>query len=122
MIRLLLLRHATTDSVGERLSGRTPGEHLNEDGHMQAQALAKRIAHLPIARVYSRPLERAVETAVPLAEQLKQQVVVEEELVELNCGERTGCTFEALREQPAFQRFNTLRNTSQKPEKKSMLE
>lgn len=122
MIRLLLIRHATTDSVGERLSGRTPGVHLNEEGHMQAQALAKRIAHLPIARVYSSPLERAIETAVPLAEQLKQQVVVEEELVELHCGEWTGCTFEALREQPAFQRFNTFRSASRIPGGESMLE
>src|SRR3569832_2419710 len=112
MIRLLLIRHATTDSVGERLSGRTPGVHLNEEGHMQAQALAKRIAHLPIARVYSSPLERAVETAVPLAEQLKQQVVVEEELVELLCGGGAGGAGEAGRGRPAGQRGDTGRGAS----------
>ena len=60
--RILLLRHGTNDYVkAHRLAGRTPGVHLNEEGAAQAAALAERLASLPIAAVYSSPLERARE-------------------------------------------------------------
>lgn len=122
MIRLLLIRHATTDAVGKRLSGRKSGVHLNEEGVTQAQTLAARLVHLPISRIYSSPLERAVETAAPLAARLNQDVSIDEGLVELDCGEWTDCTFDSLREQPAFQRFNTFRSSSRIPGGESMLE
>lgn len=122
MIRLLLIRHAVTDSVGKRLSGRKPSVHLNERGRAQAEDLARRLAHLPIARIYSSPLERAIETAQPLAQRLNQEVVIDEGLVELHCGEWTDCTFEALRERPEFQRFNAFRSASRIPGGESMLE
>lgn len=122
MIRLLLIRHAVTDAVGQRLSGRKSGVPLNEQGRAQAEALARRLAHLPIARIYSSPLERAVETAQPLARRLNQEVVIDEGLVELHCGEWTDCTFDALRERPEFQRFNTFRSAHRIPGGESMLE
>lgn len=122
MIRLLLIRHAVTDSVGKRLSGRKPGVHLNEQGRAQAEDLARRLAHLPIARIYSSPLERAVETAQPLARRLNQEVVIDEGLVDLHCGEWTDCMFDALRGRPEFQRFNTFRSASRIPGGESMLE
>lgn len=122
MIRLLLIRHAVTDAVGQRLSGRKSGVHLNEQGRAQAADIARRLAHLPIARVYSSPLERAVETAQALAQRLNQEVVIDEGLVELHCGEWTDCTFDTLRERPEFQRFNAFRSMSRIPGGESMLE
>ena len=69
--RILLIRHGINDYVKEhRLAGRTPGVHLNEEGLAQAAALAERLASAPIAAIYSSPLERACETAAPLAGRL----------------------------------------------------
>jgi probable phosphoglycerate mutase len=50
-MQLMLVRHARNDWVGDRLAGWTPGVHLNEEGREQAEALATRLAHLPITAV-----------------------------------------------------------------------
>jgi broad specificity phosphatase PhoE len=95
--RILLVRHASTDYVeAGRLAGRSPGIRLNERGRAQALAVAERLASLPIAAVYSSPLERAIETAGPIAELHRIPVCSLEGLVETNCGEWTGCLIEEL--------------------------
>ena len=63
MMNLLLIRHAVNDWVGKRLAGWTPGVHLNDEGRAQAEALVQRLAEVPLAAIYSSPLERAVQTA-----------------------------------------------------------
>jgi probable phosphoglycerate mutase len=65
---LLLIRHGMNDWVSGRLAGWTPGVHLNEQGRQQARDLSTRLGDLPIAAIYSSPLERAVETAEFVAE------------------------------------------------------
>lgn len=65
MTTFLLIRHATTDAVGKKLSGRTAGVHLNEAGKIQAQNVTRRLASTTINAVYSSPLERAVENGGP---------------------------------------------------------
>jgi broad specificity phosphatase PhoE len=47
-----------------------PGIHLNKHGQAQAAALAESLKNLPIRAIYASPLERAVETAEPLAQAL----------------------------------------------------
>jgi probable phosphoglycerate mutase len=68
MTEFLLIRHAINDWVKTgRLAGWTPGVHLNPDGQKQAQALGEHLAGTPLNRIYSSPLERAVETAEAIA-------------------------------------------------------
>lgn len=89
--RILLIRHGINDYVREqRLAGWTPGVHLNDEGRMQAQALAERLRDAPLAAVYSSPLERCMETAQALAELHGLPVQVLAELGETRCGEWTG--------------------------------
>jgi len=95
-MKLLLIRHGLTDWVGKRLPGRIPGIHLNAEGHAQAGALARRLAELPLAAVYSSPLERALETAQPLAASYGFKPEVREALGEVDCGEWAGRDLEAL--------------------------
>jgi probable phosphoglycerate mutase len=64
---LLLIRHGMNDWVSGRLAGWTPNVHLNDKGQAQVQALGERLRDLPLAAVYSSPLERAVETAEAVA-------------------------------------------------------
>ncbi len=67
-----------------------PGVHLNERGKKQAEELGKALAGLPIKAVYSSPLERALETAAPVAEAHGLKVITEPGLVEANVGQWQG--------------------------------
>lgn len=122
MTRFLLIRHATTDAVGKKFSGRTAGVNLNAEGRQQAQLLAERIAGLPIAAIYSSPLERTMETAVPLATLLNLPTLINESLLELDCGEWTNLAFDELRNTKAFQNFNSYRSGTRIPGGEMMVE
>ena len=64
MTTILLVRHAQNDWVDKnRLAGWTPGVHLNAEGRQQATLLGERLAHLPIAAIYSSPLSAVWESA-----------------------------------------------------------
>ncbi len=99
MTGLLLIRHALNDWVGERLAGWTPGVQLNEEGLAQASDLARRLAEVPLAAVYCSPLERALETAEPLAGSRGLAVEVREGLGEVHYGDWTGRLLKELREE-----------------------
>lgn len=89
---VLLVRHGTTPTTGKALPGREPGLHLSEAGRAQADVVASRIAALPTraVAVYASPLERARETAVPIARALGLRARTARGLVELDIGEWTG--------------------------------
>jgi probable phosphomutase (TIGR03848 family) len=66
---LFLIRHGENDYSKEgKMAGRIPGIHLNERGKQQAEELARVFINVPIKAVYSSPLERAMETAEPIAQ------------------------------------------------------
>ncbi len=95
---LYLIRHATNDALKQGyLIGRTPGIHLNAEGRVQAEALADRLARVDLAAVYSSPMERAVETATPLAARHGLEVAIHPGLNEVDCGRWTGVPIEAAR-------------------------
>lgn len=84
----LIIRHGENDYVKTgRLAGRIPGVHLNEKGRQQAQALGEKLAGAAIKAVYSSPLERAIETAQPIAQALNQEVIIRPDLIEMDFGE-----------------------------------
>ncbi len=89
---LLLIRHGSNDFVGKRLAGRLPGVHLNEKGRQQAEALAQALCNAPIKAIYSSPLERAAETAEPLAQALHLPVNLRPGLMEIDFGDWVGKT------------------------------
>lgn len=96
MTLLLLIRHGMTDATGERLTGWTPGIHLSERGREQAEQLAERLANVPIAAIYSSPLERCRETATPLASARRLRVREREDLGEVRFGAWTGRSLKQL--------------------------
>lgn len=97
MPTLLLIRHGENDTVGKRLAGRTPGVHLNARGHEQAQALVPLLGKAPLKAIYSSPMERAVETAQPLAAALGLEVLVRPGLIEIDYGMMRWKTIKQLR-------------------------
>jgi probable phosphomutase (TIGR03848 family) len=122
MTKFLLIRHATTDAVGKHLSGRMPNVHLNEAGKGEARLLAERLKGLPITAIYSSPLERALETAAPLAEGNNCPCVVADDFLEIDYGNWTNSTFDELQNDPQFQRFNTFRSVTRIPGGETMQE
>lgn len=105
-----LVRHGRTPTTGEVLPGRAPGLHLSDEGRAQAEAAAERIAALrrPPAAVYASPLERAVETARPIAARLGLRVRIERGLLECDFGTWTGASLRALRRRRAWRTVQLL--------------
>lgn len=102
---LLLVRHGENDYVVEgRLAGRSPGVHLNEKGRGQAQAVVERLADIPLAAIYSSPLERCRETAEPLAQARSLPVRTHPGLLEVDYGEWQGGKLKELGKTPEWQR------------------
>jgi probable phosphoglycerate mutase len=94
---ILLIRHGENDYVKTgRMAGRLPGVHLNKKGREQAQALAEKLAGAPIKAIYSSPLERAVETAEPLAKTLGLDLTLRPGLMETDIGEWQGLKAKGL--------------------------
>jgi len=100
---MLFVRHGTTPTTGKVLPGRAPGLHLADAGRAQAQAVADRIATLKrVDAVYSSPLERAKETAAPIAKARRLRVAVDRGLLECDFGEWTGGELKALAKLPEW--------------------
>jgi probable phosphomutase (TIGR03848 family) len=93
---LVLVRHALTDATGKRLTGWQPDVHLSDKGERQAEALAERLAPVPVSAIYSSPLERCRETAKPFASQSRLSVRVKPALGELKFGDWTGRSLRQL--------------------------
>jgi probable phosphoglycerate mutase len=122
MTKFLLIRHATTNAVGKSLSGRLSGMYLNDAGKAQAQQLAERLQGQPISAIYSSPLERALETAAPIASTLNLSCAIEENFLEINFGAWTNKSFSELENDPGFKRFNSFRSGTRIPEGETMQE
>lgn len=122
MTSFLLIRHGNTALVGKALAGRQTGVRLDEAGRSQAQNLVRRLASTHIDAVYSSPLERAVETAQPLAASRNLPIIERERLAEIDFGQWTGATLTDLESDPAWQRFNTFRSSSRAANGESILD
>jgi probable phosphomutase (TIGR03848 family) len=102
MTTLLLIRHGQNDMVADRLAGRMPGVHLNDHGRQQAQQIINMLEGIPVRAVYSSPLERALETAKPLAEVRGLPVSISQDLIELDYGDWQGRTYKSLKRLPLW--------------------
>ncbi len=100
---VLLVRHGVTPTTGEVLPGRAPGLHLSDAGRAQAEAVADRLAELPIAAIHTSPLERCVETSAPLAARSGLQPVSDPGLTECDFGDWTGRQLAELARLPDWQ-------------------
>ena len=99
MPTILLIRHGENEYVAKgRLAGRMPGVHLNEKGRQQAEAVAQALKNAPIKAVYSSPLERCMETAQPLTDILKLEVIPRDGLLEVDFGDWQDKTLKQLRQ------------------------
>jgi probable phosphomutase (TIGR03848 family) len=91
---VLLVRHGQTPTTGKLLPGRAPGLHL---------AAAERIAELKqVDAIYASPLERARETAAPIAAARGLRTRIDKGLLECDFGDWTGAELKNLMKLPEW--------------------
>ena len=101
---VLLVRHGATPTTGTVLPGRAPGLHLSDTGTEQAEHAAARVAALDRVRaVYASPLERARDTAAPIAKACGLRTRVRAGLNECDFGDWTGRRLADLRKRAEWQ-------------------
>lgn len=92
--RIVLIRHGQTEwNRVERFGGRIDVP-LNEQGHLQAQAVARRLFSWHIDGLYSSPLTRALQTAQPIAEACGRSVSPLEGITDVDYGSWAGLSLE----------------------------
>ncbi|MFJ2028399.1 histidine phosphatase family protein [Streptosporangium sp. NPDC087985] len=77
-----LLRHGEVHNPDNVLYGRLPDYHLSETGRQMAETVARAVAGRDVVALFSSPLERAQETAAPLAATFGLEVTLDERLIE----------------------------------------
>lgn len=100
-----LLRHGEVHNPAKILYGRLPGYHLSDLGRRMAERAAEYFADRDVAVLTASPLERAQETAAPIAEVLGVPVGSDGRLIEAGNvfeGRRFGVGDGALRQPSAW--------------------
>ena len=120
---LLLVRHGNTSTTGKLLPGRAPGLHLAESGMRQAERAGERIAELKrVDAIYTSPLERARETAAPIAKATGLKPRVERGLLECDFGDWTGAELKKLMKLPEWRTVQRAPSTFRFPNGESFTE
>jgi broad specificity phosphatase PhoE len=122
MALFYLIRHGQNDFLGKALAARLPGVHLNAQGRAEADKIAEDLAGKGIECILSSPLERARETAEPLARRLGMKVEISEEINEFGFGDWAGKTMQELELLPEWKLFNTFRSGTRPPKGETMIE
>jgi len=103
MTTLILVRHGRTSANRDGiLAGWTPGVDLDELGVTQAQAVAQRLAPLPIAGIVSSPLERTVQTAEAIQAARELDLTLDARIGECKYGDWTGRPLKELAKEPLW--------------------
>lgn len=118
-----LVRHGSNDYLAKALlAGRLPNVYLNELGRAEAERLAKVLGAADIRRIFSSPLERAVQTAEPTSRLLDIEIEIATEILEIDFGGWTGQSIRDLERDPAWRNFNLYRSGTRIPNGETMLE
>jgi broad specificity phosphatase PhoE len=117
-----LLRHGEHVLRGRVLAGRTPGVGLSARGRIEIAAVADRLAEEKIEALYASPLQRTRETAEILSARFDLPIEYRDDLLELDFGEWTGLTFDAVRTDERWRLWSTCRSIATIPGGESMRE
>ena len=91
------MRHGQADNnVSRTLVGRHIESHLTSQGRQQVADAAKQLKSIPIDKVYTSPVIRAMETAQIVCETLGMDYEVDERLYEIELGKLVGMNFEEV--------------------------
>jgi broad specificity phosphatase PhoE len=77
-----VMRHGEVENPHSILYGRQPGWKLSERGHQMAQAVANWSKELSLGAIHASPLERAQQTATPIAQHHGIEITTDDRLIE----------------------------------------
>ena len=77
-----VVRHGEVQNPESILYGRQPGWRLSERGEAMAEAVAKWTSELSLGAIHSSPLERAQQTASPIAKSHGLEITTDDRLIE----------------------------------------
>lgn len=112
---VFFVRHVSHVDLGRRLSGRAPHVPPSAAGLAEAAQLALRFGRETIAAIHTSPLERARATAAAIAARLGIGVEISPALNEVDFGRWTGMSFDELRSDPEWTRWNEHRASARPP-------
>jgi broad specificity phosphatase PhoE len=118
MTHIILVRHGQTEwNRVERFRGQIDVP-LNETGHRQAQAIAHALAREPIKVIYASPLQRAQDTARPLAAQRGLPIHQLAGLLDINWGRWASLSLEeaSQRDPEMYDLWDTQPHLAKPPE------
>ena len=75
-MKIVVIRHGTTDWNDKNLAQGSTDNPLNERGMEQARITGKRLRGMGITKIYSSPLIRARQTSQIIAQELEQEVPI----------------------------------------------
>ncbi|HUY86564.1 MAG TPA: histidine phosphatase family protein [Acidimicrobiales bacterium] len=119
---VVFVRHGATPTTGKILPGRAKGLHLSEEGQAQAEQTAEALAmqfaatshsngakskSQKVAAIYCSPMERARETAAPIAKKLGLRAKPDRSLIECDFGTWTGMELAALAKLPEWRQVQS---------------
>jgi len=110
-----LVRHGETNVTSNGLYGRRPGVQLSAAGKAQADKIAEHLQSRLIHAIYSSPLERAIGTAEPLAGRKSISVQAVDAFNEVDQGDWTGQTWNALGQDRSWPLYNSFRSGTSCP-------
>jgi len=108
--QLALIRHGEVEAAYQRVFGGRIDMNLSPRGQQQAIALARWLARQPLNAVYASPMKRVQQTLAPFASNngWADRVVVLRDLREIDFGDWTGLTWEAVSEKFGVSAFQWL--------------
>lgn len=98
LTRILLLRHGQSVANVEKFFAGQNDIPLTELGIKQAELSAKGLSTLVLDEIFSSPLSRAVQTALPLASHRNLEVKILKDFIEWGAGKWEGMHFNDLKE------------------------
>lgn len=94
-MKLIVIRHALTESNKKRVINSQYDELLSKEGQEQIPDLLVRLQNYSFDVIYSSPLKRAVLTALPIAKERGLEINVDKRLIEVDAGSFTKKPYES---------------------------
>ena len=94
---IIFLRHGQAENNTKKiLAGRSPGVNLTEVGIQQAEQAGKILKALNISKIYSSPIDRAIQTSEIITKQCDLEVILDDRLIELDMGKFTKMPYDEI--------------------------
>lgn len=122
MTLLHLVRHGRHTIQGLVMVGRAADIHLAPEGRAEAERAAEWLARSGLDALYCSPLERARETAEPIARLTGLEPEIVDAATEVDYGEWTGFTLEQLQPDPLWRAWNQVRGFARAPNGETLAE